>query len=499
MRTNTFRGAAAAVLSIGLATAPFTQAHAAPTPTPAPSAQTPIARLSGPPSELSALTRLTPTKHAGSLGLVSQPRKSSSLAAAAGVTAMSSPCPVGQSPDALYGYQSFEDAPSPDQLNGFMIKSGAGAPEGSSWANSSYLASDSGGYHSVGVVNTEGPPPGGKVYMAFAYRGEFVEGTVTVDSNNSRGTLLPDPEWGWVALDVTSEVTVAGVIQAFFSHTSNGTDSSFDVDDVATYSCKANPTPPPAPNSGVRGDWSGQGTVDLMATRNDGTLWMYEGAGAGTVGRGVQVGSGWSTFTWQGSPGDINGDRRTDLLARRADGTLWYYPGRGYGTLGRGLQVGNGWNVMTSIATPGDFDLDGRPDLVARRSDGTLHLYRILPTGALRYVKAIGSGWNVMTSIIGMGDLNADRRGDLLAIRTDGTMFSYLSTGTGLARGTTVTAGWNIMNKLTSPGDMNKDGRGDLIARRTDGTLWFYAGRTGGGVLSGKQVGTGWNIMSNIL
>ena len=494
------RGTAAAVLSIGLVTAPFTQAQAVPTPTPAPSAQTPITRLSGRPSELSTLKRLAPTKHADSLGLVSQPPKTSSLAATPGVTEMSSLCPVGQSPDALYGYQSFEEvAPSPDQMNGFTIKSGAGAPDGSHWANSSFLASDSGGYHSVGIMNTDGPPPGAKVYMAFAYRGNFVERTVSVNFNTSSGTLLPDPEWGWVALDVTSEVTVAGVIQASFSHQSNGAASSFDVDDVATYSCKANPAPAPAPISGVRGDWTGQGSVDLMSTRSDGGLFVYEGTGTGAVRSGVQVGSGWSTFTWQGSPGDLNADRRTDLLARRSDGTLWFYPGKGNGALGSGKQVGTGWNAMTSIATPGDFNLDGRPDLLARRADGTLHLYRILATGALQYVAQVGVGWNAMTSIIGMGDLNGDKRGDVVAVRSDGIMFSYLSSGTGLTSAKQVGAGWNGMNILTSPGDMNKDGRGDLIGRRADGTLWSYLGRTGGGVVSGKQVGTGWNEMIRIL
>jgi hypothetical protein len=267
-----------------------------------------------------------------------------------------------------------------------------------------------------------------------------------------------------------------------------------------------------APISGVRGDWSGEGIVDLMGTRSDGTMWMYKGTGTGAVTSGVQVGSGWSAFDWQGSPGDINGDRRTDMLARRSDGTLWLYPGKGNGALGSGIKVGTGWSAMTAIATPGDFDLDGRPDLLARRSDGTLHLYRILTTGGVRYLRMAGVGWNSMSSIIGMGDLNGDKRGDVVAVRhsdspvnsggeawLDGTMFSYLSSGTRLLSATKVGDGWNGMTALTSPGDMNKDGRGDLIARRSDGTLWFYAGRTGGGVLSGKQVGSGWNGMLRIL
>ncbi|MEP7033968.1 MAG: VCBS repeat-containing protein [Actinomycetota bacterium] len=267
-----------------------------------------------------------------------------------------------------------------------------------------------------------------------------------------------------------------------------------------------------APNSGVRGDWSGDGTVDLIGTRSNGTLWMYAGTSTGEVRSGVQIGSGWTDFDWQGSPGDVNGDGHTDMLARRTNGTLWLYPGRGHGALGSGIQVGTGWSTMTAIATPGDFDLDGRPDLLARRSDGTLHLYHILATGGVRYVRLVGVGWNSMSSIIGMGDLNGDKRGDVVAVRQsdipinmpnelwlDGTLFSFFSNGTRLLSARKVGGGWNVMTLLTSPGDMNKDGRGDLLARRADGTLWFYAGRTGGGVLPGRQVGSGWNGMLRVL
>jgi hypothetical protein len=426
---------------------------------------------------------------------------------------MTSVCPAGQTPATVYGHAGFEAGlPFADYSGGFAMGNGPDAPEGSAWASSSLAASEPVGRHIL-HSNHVLVPQSGNVYLSFAYKGDFVNGFAGIDINLDGGILTSSPTWEPVILDITSQATTSGdgTVDVHFNHlAAQTTPGFFQVDDVTMYSCAAPvttppplpPPPPPAapaPNSRVRGDWSGQGTVDLMATRTDGTLWMYEGAGAGRVGRGVQVGSGWSTFTWQGSPGDINGDGRTDLLARSSDGILWYYPGKGNGVLGRRIQVGNGWNVMSTIATPGDFDRDTRPDVVARRADGTLHLYRILPTGALRYVRQIGNGWNSMTSIIGMGDLNADKRGDLLAVRSDGTLFSYLSTGTGLARGTTVTTGWNIMTKLTSPGDMNKDGRGDLIARRSDGTLWYYAGRTGGGVLSGKQVGTGWNVMSNIL
>ena len=69
-------------------------------------------------------------------------------------------------------------------------------------------------------------------------------------------------------------------------------------------------------------------------------MWLYPGRGTGLIDPAVQVGAGWSTMTWIGSPGDVTGDRRTDLLARRSDGLMFLYAGRGGGAFGKATQVG---------------------------------------------------------------------------------------------------------------------------------------------------------------
>ena len=499
MGSNTLRGVAAAILSIALVPTAFPQAQAAPAPTPGQFTGTPTRGLVSRQGQLPAsLKDASLSLRAAALGRLGESPTTSTLITP-GITRMGSFCPAGQSPNAVYGYESLEAGlpfPLPTGEGGFTVATGAGAPDGSSWAKSSLLASDPALVHFV-ASNYAAVPQTGKVYLSFSYRGAFIENSAAALFNDGFAELAPSPQWATVSLDITAEATTAiagnAIVDVGFGHRADTTPGSFEVDDVALYTC-ASP-----PNSGVRGDWTGQGTVDLMAASTDGSLWVYEGKGTGAVGSAVKVGFGWSAFTWQGSPGDVNGDRRTDLLARNSDGTLWFYPGKGNGALGSGVKVGSGWNPMTSIATPGDFDLDGRPDLLSRRSDGTLHLYRVLATGGLRYVKQVGVGWKDMRSIIGMGDLNGDKRGDVVAVRGDGVMFSYLSSGTDLTSAKQVGYGWKNMNLLTSPGDMNKDGRGDLIARRSDGTLWFYPGRTGGGVNSGKQVGSQWGGMLRVL
>jgi FG-GAP-like repeat len=495
MSKRTIRGASAAVLALGLVTTTFTSAQAADRPTPGLFNGT----SSGRPAPSLGLTPtaagVTPADRAAALRLLG--KSPSALAGtASGITELRSYCPTGQSPSGdVYGSEGFDAGlPFPDisQTSGFTV-TGTGTPEGPNWATSSLPASATG--VNFLTSNHDPVPQTGKVYLTFAYRTVGAPGSASYVVNNTSTPLEVLPTWAYMAVDVTSAVTNVvggdGTADVSFRQTANiAAAGSLEVDDVALYGCA---------KVGLRGDWTGQGTVDLMGTRTDGTLWVYEGNGNGTVKAGVKVGGGWAPFTWQGSPGDVGIDRHTDLYARRSDGSMWFYPGKGNGALGAGIRVGGGWNAMTSISTPGDYDDCGWPELIARRADGTLHLYWTYGDGTLGYGKQIGAGWNGMTSIIGMGDLNGDGLGDVVAVRNDGVMFSYLATSTGLAAGVRVGAGWKALSQLTSPGDMTGDGRGDLVGRRADGSLWSYSGKAGGGVNAGVRVGGGWNSMLRIL
>lgn len=418
-------------------------------------------------------------------------------------TEIGAPCPSAYAARRVIETQGFESGSLPyleeGWNNGFVVESG-GAAVGSWNALSTIQPGDGGDYHWVST-SAATVPSTGRVVLSFKYKAEFVadgESEVGVTMNDDYATLAPTTEWQQVYIDVTD--TLAGYDGDFFSEFDNWvselstTASTAQVDDVQVASC----TVPPV--SGVRGDWTGEGTVDLLGTTTTGDLYVYPGKGNGGVSSGIRVGSGWTGFTWQGSPGDVTGDRRTDLLARRSDGTLWRYPGKGAGTFGAGAQIGSGWQGMTALATPGDVTNDGVPELLARRADGTLHLYRV-NSASVTYLRQVGSGWGGMAWIIGMGDLNGDRRGDTIGVNTaDGCLYAYTATTTGgLSAKGKVGCGWAGMNWLTSPGDLNKDGFGDLIARTSTGELWFYQGRPGGGVRSGVKVGSGWGSMASIL
>ena len=495
MSTRTIRGAGAAVLALGLITTTFTSAQAADFTAPGPNG-TSGGSVLRPLGQAPGARGATPASRAAARRL---PGKSPSTLAgtASGITEMNSYCPGDLTPDKVYGYESFESGllPFPDitQTSGFTVASGTDSPEGPSWATSSLPASGTGANFLTSNHDTVGQT--GNVYLTFAYRTVGAAGSASYVVNNTTTPLEVLPTWAYMAVDVTPDVAnVTGGVRtadiSFRQAADVAAAGSLEIDGVYLYTCEK-----PA----VRGDWTGQRTVDLMGTRTDGTLWVYEGNGNGTVKAGVKVGAGWAPITWQGSPGDVNGDRRTDLYARRSDGSMWFYPGKGNAAFGTGIRVGGGWNAMTSISTPGDLDGDGWPELIARRSDGTLHVYWANGNGTMTYAGQIGAGWNGQSAIIGMGDLNGDGLGDLVSIGNDGVMFSYLFTSTGLSAGTRVGAGWKALNQLTSPGDMTSDGRGDLVGRRADGSLWSYSGKAGGGVNAGVRVGGGWNSMLRIL
>lgn len=406
-------------------------------------------------------------------------------------------CPSGKKPGTLLNLQSFEGGlPYPADSYGFAARNTVPTTHGTWHATSSITA----GASILAYLNSThvAVPRGTSLGVSFAYKGVTPGDTIGFSVNSSGGALEPTAEWTRVALDVTSEAaTNAGFLDVFFFNDTTADrsqTSAIQVDEVRVYTC--------VPIPFTRGDWTGDGTVDLLATNSSpGDLLLFAGNGNGTVSTTSRyVGPGWGTFTWLASPGDVNGDARTDLVARRGDGTLLLYYGRGDAGFSSAVTIGTGWNVITAIATPGDVNLDGRPELLGRATDGTLHLYTFGAGGAVKRVKQIGNGWNTTRLVIGRGDLNGDRRGDLIGIRDDGTMWSYLMTSSltyGGAR--QVGSGWGVMNHASSPGRLNADGYDDIVARSSDGTLWFYAGGAGGALGRATKIATGWDAYSNFL
>ena len=388
----------------------------------------------------------------------------------------------------------FEDGLPPDPIYSYGWTGVSGDSASGTWHMNSQFAAGPGDDHLL-YLEDMWAVPGERTFLSFVTRGSDT-GTFLFGANDTMYSLDALPAvWSRVMVDITAATSLYDGYLAVAFQQFQDVDgaASWDVDAATVFTCL------PPPNAGVRGDWTGEGKVDLLEIRLvEGTMWLHPGRGTGFIDPPVQVGAGWSTMTWIGSPGDVTGDRRTDLLARRSDGLMFLYAGRGGGGFGKATQVGQAWNGMTAFTTPTDLDGDGRLDLLARRSDGTLHLYKFLASGALTYTRQIGAGWGAMTSIVGVGDVNGDRRGDVYAVRSDGVMFAYNGGPTGLTLGRQIGSGWNAMARLASPGDLNRDARGDIVGLRTDGALFFYPG-TVSGLGAAASMGTGFSTASYIL
>lgn len=129
------------------------------------------------------------------------------------------------------------------------------------------------------------------------------------------------------------------------------------------------------------GDLNGDGRSDILARKADGTLWLY--AGSGTVdatssgyASALKIGDyGWQAFDQLFGSGDFSGDGKNDVIARKPDGSVWLYPGAGDGTLASPRRIGTGWEIYNTVLGAGMLTADTFADLVARKPDGSLWAY----------------------------------------------------------------------------------------------------------------------------
>ncbi len=253
-------------------------------------------------------------------------------------------------------------------------------------------------------------------------------------------TPLPLPAgWSrWTIWQYTSSATVGGIGGRVDHDVFNGT--AADLTALASGGTVR--------VGAAAGDATADGYADLVGAKPDGTVWLFPNKGAASpqapYGAGRQVQTGWTAYD-RTALGDVTGDRFADLLATRPDGSLWLFPNSA-GEYPVGRQVGTGWNAFNRFVV-GDVTADGYADIVATKADGTLWLY---PNSADAFPvgRQVGTGWNGFDRIM-LGDVTADRYTDLLATKADGTLWLYANKGAAdqvkpYGSGREVGHGWNL-------------------------------------------------------
>ncbi|MFV0135423.1 VCBS repeat-containing protein [Streptomyces sp. HMX87] len=278
------------------------------------------------------------------------------------------------------------------------------------------------------------------------------------------------------------------------------------------------------------GDLNGDGHPDLWAVDGAGTLQRYFGDGTGAALKASEPASAAGRYSDAKTTrrGDWTDDGTEDLLLLRHDATeqrdrLWIHANDGAGAIDasdvRELNVwepeNDHWQGAAQILAIGDvdgpLDLDGdgtigpddrpgHPDLLVKQGN-LLWLYFGSPSGYLdEYLEQppvlVGNGSWSGYDIAAPGDATGDGRVDMIARnKSTGVLYRYAGTGPngeGLGSGESnvqIGTGWTTTNRplVTSVPNVKGDGLPSVWATNSSGDLLFYPEIKG----SGLNVGTG--------
>ena len=245
-----------------------------------------------------------------------------------------------------------------------------------------------------------------------------------------------------------------------------------------------------------------------MATKTDGTLWVWGVNQSGNLGKNtindsrsspIQIGT---ETTWAG----VKAGPDTSF-ATKTDGTLWAWGQNWRGTLGQNnttnysspIQVGTDTNWATGMDK---FSCSKSYDVFAVKTDGTLWSWGYGNAGALGLgdnnrrsspTQIPGSTWSKIGS----------RAYGATCIRTDGTLWNWGYNDNGECGNSSPTSSFNSPVQLpgTNWNIVLEAYQGYTGAIKTDGTFWMWGKNNKGGLgqnnrtnySSPKQVGTDTN------
>jgi hypothetical protein len=251
------------------------------------------------------------------------------------------------------------------------------------------------------------------------------------------------------------------------------------------------------------GDFNGDGWVDVLLRKSDGTISERVGQGNGSLlSAGVpsfNLGTHWQIV----GTGDFNGDGRSDILWRHDSGVFTEWLGQANGSFTDNsanfwVNPGAGWQV----AGTGDFNGDGVDDILWRHNSDAVtnwlgHSNGVFTDNAANLWIDPGSQWH----IAGSGDFNGDGRSDILWRHDSGVITNWLSTSTG---GITDNAANLWINPgtqwhIAGIGDYNGDARDDILWRHDSGVVTNWLSTSSGGITDNAanlwiNPGTAWHV-----
>jgi len=234
------------------------------------------------------------------------------------------------------------------------------------------------------------------------------------------------------------------------------------------------------------GDFTGDGTSDLLWRGSGGDLWLWgiaQAAHATDAYVGVVSDPNWEIR----AQGDFDGDGKADLLWRhKLDGTVYYWKMNGP-TPAAELYVST-VDVSYDIAGTGDFDGDGKADVLWRNpAIGDLWLWRMNGAAVLGqvYVDTVDLSY----AIKGLGDLNGDLKTDVVWQGAAGDLWAWLMNGAAKSSVAYVGTVADGTYQIQAVVDFDADAKADLLWwNSVAGDVWIWR-MNGASVVSEHYVG----------
>jgi len=220
------------------------------------------------------------------------------------------------------------------------------------------------------------------------------------------------------------------------------------------------------------GDFTGDGTSDLLWRGMGGDLWLWgmeDAAHATDAYVGIVADPNWEIR----GQGDLNGDGMEDLLWRhKADGTVYYWEMNGNVPVHE-LYVSTVDTAYDIVGTE-DFDGDGKADILWRSPTiGDLWLWRMNGAEVVsqHYVDTVDLSYTIK----GLGDLNGDRKADVVWQGASGNLWAWLVTGAVRDAQAYVGTVADPTYELQQVADFDADLKADLLWRNAvAGDVWIW-------------------------
>jgi hypothetical protein len=269
------------------------------------------------------------------------------------------------------------------------------------------------------------------------------------------------------------------------------------------------------PIDAVAASVDGDAYSDILGITPAGVMNVYTNTRASEgipYSTGRFIGEGWNMFS-RAVTADIDGDGYLDILGVKPDGTMWLYPNARAAADGYPYQTssyfGFGWNMYSHILA-GDVNRDGYSDIIGVTPTGDMWLYPNAyaqsSTSPFPERRQIGVGWNMYAKIY-LADTNGDGYSDLLGVTSGGDMWLY--TNDSANTGTTsyldrrkIGEGWTMYSFIYIA-DTNGDHYSDILGIAPNGEMWLYGntrvGDTGLPYNTRTYYGYGWNMYVNVI